>query len=275
VSVCVGAHEAYKTYKSYTVKMNTSYRKESDLFILPTAVLIGPMLLTNERIQSSRQQIQQAVEAALLKKNVSARKASLDVVGNDGLIRDIRAGVIPSADRLQALFEYLGLEFYFGPVRENAVAPPAASRSEFAKVPLHEAFLSAGNGTANGHEEVIEHLAFRRDWLKKIGVSASAARLARVIGDSMEPTICADDMVLIDTKRNAPPAKDRPPTDRRPSPIYALITNGEARIKRIERAGAEELLLISDNKMHPTERVHFGDVALIGRVAWWGHTNRE
>jgi phage repressor protein C with HTH and peptisase S24 domain len=220
-----------------------------------------------------------AIDEALLRKGLSDAAASKLAVGNYSLIKNMRAE--RGADKrynftaLQRLAEVLELECYFGPSRESAMPPSPASRSEFAKVPLHEAWLSAGNGTANGDEEVIEHLAFRRDWLKKIGVSASAARLARVIGDSMEPTICADDMVLIDTKRNAPPAKDRPPTDRRPSPIYALITNGEARIKRIERAGAEELLLISDNKMHPTERVHFGEVTLIGRVAWWGHTNRE
>jgi phage repressor protein C with HTH and peptisase S24 domain len=219
------------------------------------------------------------IDEALKRKGLTDAAASKLAVGHPSLIKNLRMPRdgekrynLPS---LQKLAEVLDLELYFGPIREAESAPAAASRSEFAKVPLHEAFLSAGNGTTNGHEEVIEHLAFRRDWLKKIGVSASAARLARVIGDSMEPTICADDMVLIDTKRNAPPAKDRPPTDRRPSPIYALITNGEARIKRIERAGAEELLLISDNKMHPTERVHFGDVTLIGRVAWWGHTNRE
>lgn len=67
------------------------------------------MLLNEARSRSAAARIKALVEGALKEKGISARKASIDVVGHDGLVRDIRAGRIPAADRLDALFEYLGL----------------------------------------------------------------------------------------------------------------------------------------------------------------------
>ncbi len=39
----------------------------------------------------------------------------MDIVGHDGLIRDIRAGRLPSIDKLRALSDYFDLQLYFGP----------------------------------------------------------------------------------------------------------------------------------------------------------------
>ncbi|GHC52429.1 hypothetical protein [Neogemmobacter tilapiae] len=60
-----------------------------------------------------------------------------------------------------------------------------------------------------------------------------------------------------------------------PNLFERVPTRALAEATDMKRTGEEELLPISDNKRHPTERVHFGEVTLIGRVAWWGHTNRE
>lgn len=54
------------------------------------------------------------VNTALKERGASARSVSIDVVGHDGLIRDIRAGRIPSYDRVWALFDYLGIDLYMG-----------------------------------------------------------------------------------------------------------------------------------------------------------------
>ena len=60
------------------------------------------------------------IERALKARGVSARQASIQAVGHGELIRDIRRGRTPSWDRIRALCEVLGLEFYVGPVREPA-----------------------------------------------------------------------------------------------------------------------------------------------------------
>ena len=147
----------------------------------------------------------------------------------------------------------------------------------YAAVPLHEALLAAGAGSQAG-EEIIDQLAFRRDWLKRIGLRPAAARLARVTGASMEPTLSEGDMVLIDTSATEPRVVRRDPRDRRRSPIYAIADAGGARIKRIERPEPDQLMLLSDNIDYPPELLHGHDLKelkIIGRVVWWGHTVKE
>ena len=60
------------------------------------------------------------IDRALKARGVSARQASIQAVGHGELIRDIRRGRTPSWDRIRALCDVLGLEFYVGPVREPA-----------------------------------------------------------------------------------------------------------------------------------------------------------
>lgn len=222
---------------------------------------------TSERVRT-------LVEAALKKNGVSGRQASLQIVGHDGLIRDIRAGRLPGVDKLEALFELLGLEFYFGPLRDHGAGLVNADPGEFAQIPLHNAALGAGDGRENHAEEVIDHLAFRRDWLRKIGVAASNAVLARADGDSMQPTIWAGDLVLIDRGRTDIPTR-KPNTARTRSPIYAVLDDGRARLKRIERPENGQVILLSDNPDFPPEFAKIETLSIIGKVLWWGHTNRE
>ncbi|WP_229825921.1 S24 family peptidase [Gemmobacter nanjingensis] len=191
----------------------------------------------------------------------------------------LRRGSSPSADKLASLCRAVGWELYFGPPREvAAVEQVTLDGADYAHIPLHDAMLAAGAGAFNGTETVVDSLAFRREWLQRIGVSASTARLARVQGDSMQPSLWHGDMILIDTRTNEPPVRDRDQRDQRRSPIYALIDNGEARVKRIERPSPDQMLLISDNTDYPPELRQGTDlkaITIIGKVAWWGHTNRD
>lgn len=149
---------------------------------------------------------------------------------------------------------------------------------EFVPIPLYAARLAAGAGAENGSEPVIEHLAFRADWLRRIGVSPAAARLARVQGDSMLPTLQPTDLVLIDTAQRSVPPRPRSSTDMRPSPIFALRHDEGAVVKRLERVSDDQLMLLSDNPAHPPQLRSGADLEtteIIGKVVWWGHTVRE
>lgn len=125
------------------------------------------MILTAAKSGEVAERIREAVEGALAARNVSARRASMDVVGHDGLIRDIRAGRIPSVDRIEALFAYLGLEAYFGPKRppdrpvELQVIsnhdPDQDAPAGFLTIPWHEG--RPGSGSAP--------VAFSRTWLDR------------------------------------------------------------------------------------------------------------
>lgn len=183
----------------------------------------------------------------------------------------------PNLNRVKAICDVLGLELYFGPPRDTGPVEVASSE-DFAQIPLHAALLSAGPGAENGAADIVDHLAFRRDWLRKIGVAPSNACLARVCGDSMRPTMFPGDLVLVDTaKREIAPRKAGVKATSK-LPIYALIEDGHARVKRIDRPSEDMLVLISDNPDNPPEVLTGADaraVNIIGKVLWWGHTASE
>ncbi len=202
-----------------------------------------------------------------------ARRAGVGI----GVVRSILDGRDLSYSNAEALAKSLNLDFGFGPIAPP-IAIDAAPESTFAHIPLHDALLAAGPGCCNSDEQVIDHLAFKRDWLKRLGVPATNARLARVQGDSMQPTMWPGDMILIDTRRNNPEIRPKDARDQRRSSIYALIDNGEARVKRIERPSDDLMMLISDNPDYAPELRQGKDIQaiqIIGKVVWWGHTAKE
>ncbi|CUH68036.1 Pyocin repressor protein [Thalassovita gelatinovora] len=180
-------------------------------------------------------------------------------------------------NRAKDVCDALGLEIYIGPTRDVAGIdqPPAADPEEFARIPLHNASLAAGNGHQNGSEMIVDYLSFRRDWLRRIGVAPANATLARVEGDSMHPSIWSGDIVLIDRSRTDVPVRKIGSKPRNSSPVYALLDDGHARVKRIERPTDDQVLLLSDNPDHGPEFAKIETLSIIGKVMWWGHTSRE
>lgn len=175
----------------------------------------------------------------------------------------------PSLSRAKEICDALGLEFYFGPPRATGpVATIILGNEDFTAVPRYDARLSAGPGADNGDAQVVEKLAFRRDWLTRMGVSPTAAVLVPVSGDSMAPTLHDGDLALIDTNRKAV----------RTGQVYALTDlDGSTRVKRLDRLPTG-LILRSDAPTHPAEFRPIPDaarVAIIGQVVWSGHTWRQ
>ena len=175
----------------------------------------------------------------------------------------------PSLSRAKEICDALGLEFYVGPPRPTGpVETVILGNEDFTAVPRYDARLSAGPGADNGDAQVVEKLAFRRDWLARIGVAPSAAVLVPVSGDSMAPTLHDGDLALIDTNRKAV----------RTGQVYALTDlDGSTRVKRLDRLPTG-LILRSDAPTHPAEFRPIPDaarVAIIGQVVWSGHTWRQ
>lgn len=221
-------------------------------------------------------EIYAALEARRTELGLSQAEVGARAFGkpDNSAFQALRRGSSPSADKLAALCSAVGWEFYYGPVREDVSAPATADPKEFASIPVHQASLAAGDGIENGTEHIIDYLAFRRDWLRKIGVSPANAVLARAEGDSMQPCIWDGDMLLIDKSRTEPPpqlAKDAKP---RRAPVFALLDDGAAKVKRIQIAEAGMAILISDNPDYPPQFTKTETLTIIGKVLWWGHTNR-
>lgn len=149
---------------------------------------------------------------------------------------------------------------------------------DYSPIQLHNAYLAAGAGMTNGPAEILAQVAFPNAFLQSLGADPDYARLVRAHGDSMEPSIYDNDVLMIDTRRKHVPVKRRAAKDRRRGAIYAILDDGEARVKRVERPGEDCLALISDNLEYPPE-LFYGDelksIEIVGKVVWWGHVAKE
>lgn len=218
------------------------------------------------------------IEAALARKGIEAATASRLAVGNPSLIKNIKVGQgNVGAVTLQALADVLDLEFYFGPKRINEPTTIRTTNNDFALIPLFDAALAAGTGAVNGDNAPISDLAFHRKWLRSIMLNPARACVARATGESMQPTIQPDDMLLIDLDKKEVPVRRYAPTARSRPAIYALVHEGKARVKRIARPDQSTIILLSDNAEHMPEILTGDDaqqleLTIIGQVRWWGRT---
>jgi phage repressor protein C with HTH and peptisase S24 domain len=174
-----------------------------------------------------------------------------------------RKGKIPEGWLVQAA-ERAGLSLdalLFGDV----VHDMSDDENPISMVPLVAAKLSAGGGSLETEDAVIKHFAFHKDWLERKG-NLSDMVLMRVSGDSMEPVICHNDMVLVDRgkKRIVP------------GTVFAVGVDDGIYVKQIDMLPGHRLVLHSFNKRYaPIEIDMNGDLAdsvrILGKVLWWCH----
>ena len=144
--------------------------------------------------------------------------------------------------------------------RELAIHEPTASYSaEFVHLPLFDLEVAAGDGAVLDRENVAVTLAFRRDWLHREGLHAHALVLLQVAGDSMEPSLRDRDVILVDRSDRAV-RSDR---------VYVIRVDGEAFVKRLRRDG-DSIRVLSDNQAYLPWLRHRDEIAVLGRVVWFG-----
>lgn len=133
----------------------------------------------------------------------------------------------------------------------------------FDLVPLYEVMVSAGPGVVVEGERIDAQLAFRKDWLRRLGLQTRQLALVRADGDSMQPTINDGDALLIDTSK-------RHLTD---GHIYVMRINDELRAKRLQRLVDGSVRVSSDNAIYTDEVIDASDLDqlhILGRVVWKG-----
>jgi phage repressor protein C with HTH and peptisase S24 domain len=162
--------------------------------------------------------------------------------------------------------------YFFGdskPQKPHAVQEPSApaympAPEGFILVPRYDVTGSMGNGHVIHSEQIVDHLAFRAEWVRtELGTSPSSLVLISAVGDSMEPTLRAHDLLLI----------DRSVLSVKQDAIYAFAVDGELRVKRIQRLFDGSLIIKSDNQEYATETLtpqQAETINIIGRVVWSG-----
>jgi phage repressor protein C with HTH and peptisase S24 domain len=134
---------------------------------------------------------------------------------------------------------------------------------DYTLVDCYQVFASAGFGTTVSDELLTAPMAFRTDWLKNEGLVPERLAVIRAKGDSMEPTISNNDIILVNLC-NGDALRDG---------LYVLRIGDSLLVKRLQFDVLGGIKVISDNPGYETQVVtkdQRPDVHIVGRVAWAG-----
>ncbi|MET3817297.1 helix-turn-helix transcriptional regulator [Pantoea sp. UYEF8] len=138
--------------------------------------------------------------------------------------------------------------------------------NEFVELPLLNVSLSAGDGSCELEESSNFGLVFPRYYLKKIGVPEKAAKLVRVSGQSMEPTLHDGDVVGVNMQDNTI----------RDGKTYAICQSDLLRVKTLIATPSSVIIRSINREEYPDEVMDRDDfhknVRVIGKVFWSSHT---
>jgi len=150
-------------------------------------------------------------------------------------------------------------------VSSSSLAPNTPGiATEFVLVPFYKLSASTERGGVVHSDQIVDYLSFKEVWIKTaLGIPAKDIALIKVKGDSMEPTLSNEDLVLID--RRTRQVKE--------NSIYVLQFNESLLVKRIQRKLDETLIVKGDNPVYEPEVLQSdaaGTLNVIGRVVWCG-----
>lgn len=126
-------------------------------------------------------------------------------------------------------------------------------------------FLSRYNVNVPGSEgpltseQIVDHLAFKADWIKaRFNTEPRNLLLIEIIGDAMSPTLEESDLLLVDL------AEPRFKHDG----IYVLRRECDLAVRRVQRRADGNLLVRSDNPAYESLIVAREELRVVGRAIW-------
>lgn len=139
-----------------------------------------------------------------------------------------------------------------------------AMDEDYSLVPQLDVRASAGHGTTPAdHPEEIGKLAFRREWIRRKGLSDKNLYAITIHGDSMEPTLKNGAIALVDTR----------PVTQIKDGIYAMMLNDNLMVKRLELDLDGSVWVRSDNKAYREHHLTLEQsktLNIIGKLFWVG-----
>jgi len=137
--------------------------------------------------------------------------------------------------------------------------------ADFYYIPLYDVRASAGHGAWNDSEHVIDTLAFKRQWIRQeLGAQPEQLCLIYITGESMEPTLHAGEVILIDKSIK----------EVNTDGIYVLMLDGSLLTKRCQRLPGKKIRVSSDNPAYEPfildDNINSPEQHLVGRVVWAG-----
>ena len=133
----------------------------------------------------------------------------------------------------------------------------------FVLVPQYN--IEASGGSVFHSEQIVDHLAFKEDWVhKELGTNPESLLLVHNIGDSMEPTLHTGDLLLVDRSKSQVKGEG----------IYLINLDDGLMVKRVEWLLDGSVVIRGDNTFVSREQVlpskDLQKLDILGRVVWVG-----
>ena len=202
--------------------------------------------------------LQDAVEAIeqLLPKQGDLRGEEL----RDQIVRAVKSETRALRNEIRARLGETRVAHEF--IDDQALAAPGTS-PEIRQFPgarpiaVHRLQAAAGGGALDLDETVKSYAYFRHEWLSRQGLIADRCSLIGVMGESMEPTLPAGAIILLDRNRR----------QRREGRIFVVRTEDGLVVKRAGKSDDGHWQLVSD---HPSwlDAPWPDDAVIIGEVRW-------
>ena len=129
----------------------------------------------------------------------------------------------------------------------------------FVDIPRFDIAASAGHGALAESEISTGHYAFNRAWLNSRGLNPATLTVIAVRGDSMEPELYDQDLILLDQSKKEPGDGD----------MYVVRYFDELFVKRIQKIPDRRFQLHSTNRLYESIEVKAfdnNDLTFIGKV---------
>jgi len=140
---------------------------------------------------------------------------------------------------------------------EGVIAP---LNSDIEYVKLFDISYAMGDGSLIEGSPEVSLLPFSLDFLRRYARgSTDMLFLAKGHGDSMEPTLRREDLLMIDTSQVTVTMQDE---------IWALTYAGAGMVKRLRRLPDDMVRILSDNTTVPDYDVDAAEVHIVGKVVW-------
>jgi len=175
----------------------------------------------------------------------------------------------PSTVKLARVADALGVSLtYLAGNSDNPLEEPRAplkveDSPDYAVIQRLVVDIAGGSGMLVSHYHKEERYYFRRNWIEDhLGVMPDDLRMLYVRGDSMEPTLYHNDIILADTTKKAPS----------PPGVFVLFDGFGLMAKRLEYASSDtqqRVRIISDNPQYSTYERSTEETFIIGRVVWF------
>jgi phage repressor protein C with HTH and peptisase S24 domain len=221
------------------------------------------MQLKMKRTHTPNNPIGQRLKAEMIKRGITSIELSKRADVKTSFIYDIISGksANPSTVKLARVAYVLGIDLTYlvGGIHTEAI--PSNTTDEYVSIPRIMVDVSQAGSAVIAVEHEAECYHFRKSWIKeRLSTTHGDLRMLYVRDDSMEPTLCHNDIVLIDTNKKKPS----------PPGVFILFDGYGLIAKRLEYTSDQKRVrIISDNAQYSTYERSIEDTFIIGRVVWF------